>query len=511
MMNIQAMRSRLAPLVIDVAVFVSGAVVMIYEIVGSRVVAPFIGTSTYVWTSLIGVILGSLSLGYWYGGRLADRRPDARVLAFVLLLAGGAVSLTILVKDVVASIVGGLPVPIEAKAVLVAILLFAPASVCFGFVTPYAARLRLTGISDSGRTVGRLYALSTVGSILGTFAAGFVLVPFVGSTRTLYLIAAAVFAIALSLAPIKVTQTSVGTLLLFVLSLAASEAASWSLARSAGLVDVDTEYSRVRIFTTADPATGRPIRALATDPYITQSAVFLDSDELVLPHNRFYHLVRHYTPDFTNALMIGGAGYTFPREFLRSYPSATIDVVEIDPRMTELARMHFRLRDDPRMRIYHEDGRTFLNNAPDAGYDAVLIDAFGSLFSIPPHLTTREAVAEIRRVLRPGGVVILNLGSAIEGPGSEFLGAELATYLSVFSTVELFQVHPDYPSGRLQNLIVAARKDGGRPAPAPDELIDQLLSHRRHLPAVDIAPLTDEVAPVEYYNAIALDEYLRIR
>src|SRR6185369_3093428 len=151
--------------VLETTVFVCGAVVMIYEIIGSRIVSPFIGTSTYVWTSLIGVILGALSLGYWLGGRVADRRPDVKVLSFIIFLAGGFVSATVLVKDILLSLIASASTGLEVKSVASALLLFAPASVLLGFVTPYAVRLQMTNTADSGKTVGRLFAYSTVGSI----------------------------------------------------------------------------------------------------------------------------------------------------------------------------------------------------------------------------------------------------------------------------------------------------------------------------------------------------------
>ena len=115
---------------------------MMYEIIGSRVLAPFIGTSTYVWTSLIGVILGALSLGYWLGGRIADRRPDIKVLSFVVFLAGGFVSATVLIKDILLSFIASAPTGLEIKSIAAALLLFAPASVLLGFVTPYARQAR---------------------------------------------------------------------------------------------------------------------------------------------------------------------------------------------------------------------------------------------------------------------------------------------------------------------------------------------------------------------------------
>ena len=508
-MPLDQIRSRLGPIVLDIAVFICGAVVMVYEIIGSRILAPYIGTSTYVWTSLIGIILGSLSLGYWLGGRLADRRPDIKILSAAIFVAGGLVSVTVLIKDIFSSFVSAMAISIELKAVVAALVLFAPASVCLGIVTPYAVRLKLADVADSGRTVGRLYALSTVGSILGTFAAGFFLIPFVGSIRTLYLIAGSLFFISVVLAPFRLSQTSVAAITVFVIGVIASEADALILRKASELVDIDTEYSRVRIFRAIDPVTQKPIRALATDPYITQSAVFLDSDDLVLPHNRFYHLIRYYKPDFKNVLMIGGAGYTFPRDYLAKYADARITVVEIDPRMTSLAREYFRLKDDSRLSVVHEDGRAYLNHSPDGQFDAVLMDAFSSLFTAPFHLTTLEAARQVSRTLNPDGVAILNMGSSVSGDASKFLQAELATYREVFPSVEVFKVHLEYPDEKLQNVIIVASKRRLAGAENIDPEIDALLQHRVRIdPAATIAPLIDDLAPVEYYNSIAQDRYL---
>ena len=497
------MRSLRFPYALDFAVFVCGAVVMIYEIIGSRIVSPFIGTSTYVWTSLIGVILASLSLGYWIGGRVADKRPDAKVLAFVILVAGGLVSVTVLIKEIVLAAVASAPTGLEFKAVIASLLLFGPASVALGFVTPYAVKLKMASLDDTGKTVGRLYALSTVGSIAGTFAAGFLLIPFVGSVRTLYIVAATLVLVALLLAPMAFTRGSFSVLIIFMLGIAGSEASSYYLWRTHELIDMDTEYSRIQVFRITDTKTGRAMRAMATDPHYVQSAIYLDGDDLALRYSPFYHLLRHFRPDFQHTLMIGGAGYTFPREYLRAYPNAEIDVVEIDPGMTRIAREYFRLADDPRLRIVHEDGRVFLNRTGTAKYDAVLLDAFGSLFTVPYQLTTVEAVRHIDRALNDDGVVIVNIGSAIRGASSRFLHAEIATYRSVFDQVFLFKVNPDSTDEQTQNVIIVACKSGCSIVDAgADAEISRLLSHR--YPAdfpVAVPVLTDDLAPVEYYNS----------
>ena len=494
---------------LEITVFACGALVMIYEIIGSRILSPYIGTSTYVWTSLIGIILAALSLGYWLGGKTADRKPDIKILASVIFLAGGAVAATILFKDVFLSFISRAPMILELKSVIAALLLFAPASVLLGFVTPYAVKLKMLSLADSGKTVGRLYALSTVGSIVGTFLAGFLLIPFVGSTRTLYLIAAILFTLSLLLAPFVLTKTNLTILILFVFGIAAAELQSFLLFRMSDLRDIDTEYNRVQIFTLTEETTGRPMRALAIDPHFIQSKMYLDSSELASEYARYYHLVRHFKPDFETTLLIGGAGYSFPKDYLNVYPDKRIDVVEIDPQMTELAKKYFNLQEDPRLKIFHEDGRIFLNDSAPAKYDAVFLDAFGSLFSVPFHLTTVEAVREVDRVLKPGGVVIFNLGGAVKGKASRFLNAEIATYKQIFPQVLLFKVRPERPDTDVQNLIIVASKaENQLNFQSDDEQLSGILNNLHKEPlSLNEKILTDDLAPVEFYNSFGQTNY----
>lgn len=491
--------------ILELTVFISGALVMIYEIIGSRLLAPYIGTSTYVWTSLIGVILAALSLGYWLGGKTADKKPDIKILAAVIFLAGGAVGVTIFFKDAILSFIGISLLVLELKSVLAALLLFAPASVLLGFVTPYAVKLKMSDIADAGKTVGRLYALSTVGSILGTFLAGFFFIPFIGATRTLYVIAASLIFLSLLLAPFVLSRINLTLLVLFIFGIGFNELKDYYLAATQDYHEIDTEYNSVRIITTTDEKTNRKIRNLTFDPQFVQSRMYLDSDELVSEYAKYYHLIEHFKPDFKQTLMIGGAGFSFPKEYLKSYPNAEINVVEIDPQMTQIAKRYFRLEENPRLKITHEDGRIFLNNAETAKYDAVLMDAFGSLFSIPFQLTTVEAARQISRVLKDDGVIIFNAGGALEGRSSRFIQAEIATYKKIFPQVFVFKVASEKQDSETQNLIIVASKtETPLSFESQNPEIKRLLSH---LFAKDFQPtapvLTDELAPVEYYNSFA--------
>ncbi|MGC2236096.1 MAG: fused MFS/spermidine synthase [Pyrinomonadaceae bacterium] len=496
---------RIKNYILEITVFVCGALVMIYEIIGSRLLAPYIGTSTYVWTSLIGVILAALSLGYWLGGKWADRQPDIKVLASVIFLAGGLVSLTILLHDLILALISKIQLGLEIKSLIAAILLFAPASVLLGFVTPYAVKLKMSSLADSGKTVGRLYALSTVGSIVGTFSAGFFLIPFLGSTKTLYLIGASLIGLSVLLVPFAVKVLNISIIVLFILGVFVGEIKSFFLSETYDLHDIDTEYSRLQVMTATDPKTKKKMRLLALDPYFIQSGMYLDSDELAFDYSKYYHLIRHFKPDFQNTLIIGGAGYSFPKDYLKKYTEARIDVVEIDPQMTEIAKKYFRLEENPRLNIFHEDGRVFLNRAEPGKYDAVLMDAFGSLFAVPFQLTTIEAVQSIDRALKDDGVVIFNLGGAIEGKSSGFLQSELKTYRQIFPRVFLFKIYPENTDDKIQNLIIVALKEKNTTSlKSEDAEIDALLSHYyENPPEPQISVLTDDLAPVEYYNSFA--------
>lgn len=498
-------RKKTSNFILELTVFVCGALVMIYEIIGSRLLSPYIGTSTYVWTSLIGVILAALSLGYWLGGKIADKKPEIKILAAIIFGAGGLVSVTILIQDLILSILSGISLALEIKSVLAAILLFAPASVLLGFVTPYAVKLKLAKFEDAGKTVGRLYALSTVGSIFGTFAAGFFLIPFVGSVKTLYLIGASLMVLSLLLAPFAFTRTNFAIITVFIFGIFTTEFQNYYLFKTIALRDIDTEYNRVRIFETKDESSGKQIRAIAIDPYFIQSKMYLDSDEVASDYIKFYHLIRHFKPDFQTSLLIGGAGFSFPKDYLKKYPEKRIEVVEIDPQMTEIAKKYFRLEENPNLKIFHEDGRIFLNQSQAEKYDAVFIDAFSSLFNIPFQLTTIEAVTEINRVLNKDGVVIFNVGGAISGRSSGFLQAEIATYKKVFPQVLLFKVKPEKPDDEVQNLILIALKSDKMPDfNSSDRQISALLKNNYELNSLDkFGILTDELAPVEYFNSFA--------
>jgi spermidine synthase len=487
---------------LEIVVFFCGAVVMIYEIAGSRVLGPYLGTSIFIWTSLIGIILGSLSLGYWLGGRLADKKPTYSALAWVILMAAVFIGLTTLLKEQFLSRLPGLISGLKWQSIVASVFLFAPASVFLGMVSPYAVRLRIKALQTSGATVGQLYAISTVGSIAGTFAAGFYLIPAMGTTNILISLTVmlALISISLFIAEKKTGNSMPAVLLILVTCYFFFQ----DHLKARSYMDEDTQYSRVWIYNSKDQATGKPIKFMRINNE-SSSAMFLDSDELVFDYAKYYRLAEHFTPGFKTTLILGGAAYSYPKYFLQKYPQASIDVVEIDPELTTMAREHFRLKDNPRMRIFHEDARTYLNSSTEM-YDVIYGDAYKSLYTIPWHLTTKEAAEKTYAMLNENGCVLLNIISSIKGNSSLFLQAELATYRSVFPQVFVFAVmDPGNPS-LVQSTLLIALKSATKPNWESDDV--QLAEYLRHEVSDQVEDglpvLTDEFAPVDYYTNKAI-------
>ncbi len=486
---------------LELIVFLCGAAVMVLELVGARIVAPYFGSSIVVWTALIGTILASLSLGYWWGGRIADRNPSLTTLGRIILFSGLCTGLVAVAKSMILDFWGLDSTPIYVAATVINLVLFAPASILLGMISPYAVRLKMVAVDQAGSTAGRLYALSTMGSILGTFFAGFFLISVMGSTGILLLVSVVLILLSLC-ASLADRNRKIAALLIVVLLGAGLESYSGYLGAE-GFHDLDTHYSRVFVYRSEEPETGRPMQAMATTPRFTQSGMYLDEpDALALKYTRFFKVAWFLKPSARRCLLLGGGGYSFPKYALARYPHLHLDVVELDPGVTDLARRFFALEDHARMTIHHEDARTYINRSRET-FDVILGDVFNSQYSVPFHLTTVETVRKLHGMLAEDGLVIMNTITAIEGPKGRFLRAEYRTYASVFPDVQLFPLQHPEDGTAVQNVMIVASKT---PLPVESDSGDpdvrRLLSQRwAHPIAEDMSILTDDFAPVENYMA----------
>ncbi|MEI7498622.1 MAG: fused MFS/spermidine synthase [Candidatus Falkowbacteria bacterium] len=483
---------------LEVAVFVCGAVVMIFELAGSRVLGPFFGTSIFVWTSLIGIILGSLSYGYHIGGKLADKKPGMFELSIVIFASAASVALMIVIKDPLLILLQANIKGYRLGPVLASVILFAPGSILLGMISPYAARLKIKDLAATGRAIGNLYALSTAGSIFGTFIAGFYLIPTFGTNRILQGLALTLLLLSLVLNVNGWFRTKIGLLLFIIVVLPWLGNVNVYLHKS-NFIDLDTAYNRIWVYNQLDKKTNRPTKVLGINNE-NHSSMYLDGTDLVNTYTKYYHLIAHFNPEFSNSLMIGGAGYSFSKDYLLQYPKATMDVVEIDPMMTTIAKQYFQLKDDARLNSYHQDGRIFLNQN-NKKYDAIFGDAFGSRYSIPFQLTTREAVQKMYNGLTDNGVAIVNIISAIEGKNGKFLRAEYRTYAEIFPHVLVLPVKNWQDGYAVQNLILIALKSPNEPLlSSANQELNEFISHRWQKPiSSDMPILTDDYAPVDDY------------
>jgi spermidine synthase len=523
--------------IVAAAVFVSGAVVLGMEIAASRVVAPFFGNSLFVWGSLIGVVLAGLSIGYWAGGWLADRWPTPSLLAAVMGL-GALLVLAIPVFDepVLEAIVNWDPGP-RLNPLFASIALFGPASVVLAGVAPIAVRLWARSLATLGQTAGRLFAISTAGSIAGTFATAFWLIPEFGTDQLLGIAAATLFAaaaiVALSERLILITAlTAAGVALAGYAAvelapetggtLSRVQARNWSpLYRTSGYVrgqepadttglrlrySKDTRYHRLSV---ADDETTRYLRFDNT----YQSGMIINRPfATAFEYADFFHLLRAYNPNARQVLFIGLGGGSSPKRLWRDFPDLQLQAVELDPVVVDVAYRFFELPRDDRLQVAVEDGRRYLDDN-DGRYDAILIDAFFA-DAIPFHLFTTEFMELARSRLNPGGVIMTNAIGSIAGPRSRLFRSVYRTYRAVFPTV---LVHPvilggDEDDTAVRNLILVAT-EGAAPAKpflvdrwneirsrytsAPD-LTQQIRDrHDRPIPIDGVPTLTDQYAPTD--------------
>jgi MFS family permease len=273
---------------LEVVVFVCGALVMVFELVGARILGPYAGTSLFVWTSLIGIILGSLSLGYFFGGKISDKHPDYGAFGLIILLAGIAILMTAISKDFVLRYLSVRIFDIRWLAVVSSIFLFAPGSFFMGMVSPFGVKLKLQALEKTGSTAGNLYAISTIGSIAGTFAAGFYLIPAFGSTSLVYFISLVLIASSLLIfVSLKKWIEVILTVFFLVVNIYFYQR---SVLKNQSFVDVDTSYNRVMIYDTKDSRTGKPVKIMRINDE-RSSAMFLDDDELVFQYLKYYDLV----------------------------------------------------------------------------------------------------------------------------------------------------------------------------------------------------------------------------
>jgi spermidine synthase len=458
-------------------VFICGAALMALELVAARVLAPALGNSIFVWGSVISVVMLALSLGYWVGGQLADRVSAARALSPLIAGAGLLTVLAPLIAAATLPWAAGLGPRLGSLAASAAIF-FLPA-LLLATVSPLAVRLVASdGLERIGRSAGSLYAISTAGSIVGTLATSFWLIPALSLSPLIVAIGFTLFACSLAaLALPRLTQSAAddsGALptrpgawasrpvaAALAIVVAGAVAGGWVLARVAPvsatnesgervLFRADTQYHRITV-TEADNV--RHLRFDASN----QSAIDLsDGYRSTIAYPNYFDLALAIKPDAKRVLVLGMGGGAVTKRWWRDYPGMSIDSVEIDPVVVDVARRYFGLPDDPRLGVFATDARRFVQTA-DKTYDVVIVDAYYA-DSLPFHLTTTEFLREVKSRMAPDGVLAYNVISPVSGDDSKLFRTTYRTAGGVWDHLWAFPIglSEDGLPQKPRNVIVLA-------------------------------------------------------
>jgi spermidine synthase len=403
-----------APL-LRVLVFAGGFASIGVELTASRLLAPFFGSSTFIWASLIGSTLAFLALGYFLGGRLADRRPEPVVLYAVTAIAAVAIGMIPFVARPL--LTGSLDAfrQLDAGAfygsLVGTLLLLAPPVTLLGFISPFAIRLQLLDVASAGKTAGSLYALSTIGSIAGSFVPALVLIPLIGTAATFFTLSLALLVPAVSgLVVVRARSVALAT------GFAAFAVPVLALAAPAGVrppdrgILLDERESAYNYIQVVDEDGRRSL--ILNDGHAVHSVY--DPDELLTGGPWDYFMVAPQLvegaaePEPQDVLLIGLAGGTVARQLTAAYGPIPIVGVEIDPEINEVARQYFALDELPNVDVVVADGRYALRTS-DATFDLIGVDAYRQPY-IPFQLTSREFFQDVSAHLRPGGVAVVNAG-----------------------------------------------------------------------------------------------------
>jgi spermidine synthase len=443
-----------------VITFTASFCILVIEIVAGRILAPFVGVSLYTWTSIIGVVLAGISIGAYMGGKLADRFPGRKTLGWLLLVSG----ITTLLISPLTSLVAGyhFPTSLMLRILIVTAITFLIPSCILGMISPVVVKLVIRNLERVGNIVGKIYAISTLGSIAGTFAAGFFLISWMGTRHIILVMGCILILTAVVWGSLfKAKKPAIGFLLLPSLLIWGA----YDLAFKPPLT-ADTYYYKESNYYTL-----KLKKALSRDGKTRLEALILDNlvhsyVDLENPLHIEYQYEKIYADVLKwrfkreaafSALTIGGGGYTFPRYMEAFYPNALLSVVEIDPEITRIARRYLGLPDHTRIRSYNTDGRWFVINCREK-YDVIFIDAYNDL-SIPYHLTTREFAGQIKNILNPGGILLTNIIDNFQ-KGS-FLPAYIRTLREIFGgkNVHLISISTNFEKTGTSTFIVLTGKD----------------------------------------------------
>jgi spermidine synthase/MFS family permease len=471
----------------NVVVFIASFCTLVIELVAGRIMAPYVGVSLYTWTSIIGVVLAGISIGAYLGGRIADRSPRSSTLGWLLFLSGlGAFSISPLTN-----LIGGAQfhTSLMTRILLITTFIFFVPSCLLGMISPVVVKLTLNNLEKTGNVVGKIYAFSTLGSILGTFATGFYLISWMGTRYILMMMGIILVISAFIFGGFFRSKKTVALFFLFLFLSALlplvglhvyaktnPEEFSFPTAPIESIKKMfgyafkfpleeeayyfkESNYFTIQLKKRVRGDNGNPLVSLVLDQLLHSYIDLKDPLYLEYEYIRMYEEVVRWQAkkrESFKALFLGGGGYTFPRFMETRYPKAEIDVVEIDPEVTRVAITYLGLSEAKRIRSYIEDARWFVMNSKEKeSYDFIIGDVFNDL-SVPYHLTTEEFSKQLKRLLKPNGLLLINLVDSFKK--GAFMPSYIRTLEEVFGkgNVHLMTLTSEYEKIGISTCVVVA-------------------------------------------------------
>lgn len=494
-------------------VFLTGACVLIIEIVATRILSPYYGNTIFTVSSVIGIVLAALSVGYYFGGKYADKYPAEKVFYSIILISGlSVILLHLLTLFLLPSL--GYSLSIISGPIISAIIFFFIPSLLLGTLSPFAIKLQGQHFPEKGigSITGEIFFWSTLGSIFGSLFTGFVLIPQFGISQIILTVA--IILIILGLFPllkIGILKKSISKIILFSIIGILLMSTFTAFKNNNVVYSQDGIYEKITIYD--GQYAGKPTRFFQQDRS-SSGAMFLDSDELVFDYTKYYALYEVFKPDVKNALVIGGGAYSIPKALLKDLPDATVDVSEIEPSLYELAQKYFKVAKTERLNNYTDDGRRLLHDT-DKKYDLIFSDVYYSLFSIPAHFTTQEFFKIAKDKLSENGIFVANLIGDLSRQEPSLIMSEIKTFQTVFPNSYFFTVDAPDKIGS-QNIIFVGynsnkKIDFNDPKITKDEnpIIQSLGKKVINLDRFEFSKyplLTDNFSPVEYLTAQVLQK-----
>ncbi len=490
---------------------------MAVELSVSKLLAPYFGTSQIIWTVIIGLIMISLSIGNVFGGRSADKHNSMNRLYIIIWAAALWIAVIPFIgKYVIVAIMGLLALFFPSNLLITGsaiscLILFSIPLIGLGMVSPYLVKLGVTNMEDTGKTAGKIYAMNTIGSIIGTFLPTFVTIPLVGTSKTFLIFALVLNLICLTyfiLSKSKIARVSISAIIVFgiLLTPVSNSYAFWTNC----IVEDESLYNYLQVTEDEDSV------YLSTNVAFGVQSVYQKDNTLSGLYYDYALMAPQFISNFNPAntlelLILGNGTGTYAKQAKIYYPNIKTDAVEIDPKIVDLSKEYFDSKEDEAT-VYETDGRTFLSDKRCGTYDVIMIDAYHDI-TIPFHMATKEFFTEVSEHLKPNGVIILNINMKSKGdnPINQYLTQTVKSVMNKAFTCDL--------NGSTNVLLFASNdsdmqnifENNINKLESKSPLLDVSQYVRDNLAEVTKAELifTDDLAPVEVLGQSLLNDIVR--